>query len=144
MKSGKKLWLLLLILLTAVTCSGCMTPSDIYEASRKYEATDEQLKALAEGKLTIRYDKENFDSYIDYLKYCAASYVVSGTQSLKTYAIPLGALSIAIGLVLMGLGKRSMRIRKFALFVFIIGIPVFIVCLIYASAFFADAISKGR
>lgn len=141
MKIKKIVWLMLLLILFSLISSGCMTPEDIYEKSRKYEATDEQLKALAEGKLTVRYDKDEFDSYFDYLKYWAASQVVSGTQSLKIYAIPLCAVSIAIGLILMGLGKRSMRIRKFALFVFIIGIPAFIVCLIYAAAFFADAIS---
>jgi len=141
LKIKKAVLLMLLLLLATVMCSGCMTPAEIYEKSKKYEATDEQLKALAEGKLTVSYDKESFDSYIDYLKYLAASYITSGSQSIKQYAVPLGSTSIAIGLVLMGLGKRSMRIRKFALFVFVIGIPAFIICLIYAAAFLADAAS---
>ena len=139
----KKKWIILLLVLIVVTCAGCMTPADIYEASRKYEATDEELKALAEGKLTMSYDKESFDSYIEYLKYWAASLVVSWSDYIKAYAIPLMAVSGGIGLILMGLGKRfrAMSLRRVGVFVFLIGIPAFIICLIYASAFFADAIS---
>jgi len=137
----KRLRLVLALIFTSIFLTSCMTPDEIYEESRKYEATDEELKALSEGKLRLTYDETQYDSYLDYLKYLAANVVSKGYESIASYTVPLMVASFALGLLLRGLAKRSMRIRKFATFVFMIGIPIFLFCLKYLAAFLADAVS---
>mgnify|MGYP003291821492 CR=1 FL=1 len=137
----KKIKMIFILICTSIFLTACMTPEEIYEASRKYEATDEELKALSEGKLRLTYDETQYDSYLDYLKYLAAGMVSRGYESIAVYTVPLMVASFAGGLLLRGLAKRSMRLRRFATFVFMIGIPLFLFCLRYLAAFLADAVS---
>ena len=128
----------ILIFFSCFLCSGCAAAENVYESFSAFEATDEELKLLSEGKLTLKYERGQFDSALEYYKYLLHEYAVAGSTLTKTWGVILIPASIVIGIILILLARKSIQIRRIALFVFIVGIPVIIFLLIYGSAVLAD------
>lgn len=117
----------------------CCAPAEkVYEEFSRFEATDEELKLLSEGKLKIKYDRSQFDNSLEYYKYLLSEYLTAGSNLAKSWGTVLIPISWAIAFILFALAKKSINIRKIALFVFGIGIPAILALLIYGSAILAD------
>lgn len=126
------------IILTLMMLSGCAPAEKVYDTFSALEMTDEELELLSEGKLSFKYEKEDFPSITEYIKYQAYLYIKQGNRFLKNNAVVYMIGSIVIGMVIMMLARKAIKVRRMALFVFILGIPVIIFALIYGTAIIAD------
>lgn len=139
MKKISRFLLLFLVSCIMVFFSGCTSGETVYDHLMSYEATDEELELVSEGKLSMEYDRGDFDSDIDYYKYLANFYLSQGTGYLKQYAVLIIIISEILGITLLLLFRKSIEIRRFAVLVFIVGIPVLIILAIYGTAILADS-----
>lgn len=120
----KKLRILTILVITFLSLhlSACST-HDVYEYAKSYEATDEELKLMSEGRLDFKFSRGDFDSNLDYYKYLASEYLSGGMRLVDTYALPVCIISWAIGALIFFLARKSIGMRRMAVFTFIIGIP---------------------
>lgn len=132
--------ILLLTLTFALCLYGCASGKSVYDTFKEIELTDEELELLSEGKLTYEgeYGKADFGSTKEYLEYKAYQFITGGHGFLKEKAPLYIVISWVIGLVMFSLARKSITVRKLALFVFGIGIPGLLFLLVYGSAFLAD------
>lgn len=134
-----RLMCLLMVMMFSFTLTGCADGETVYDKLLSYELTDEELHYLSEGKLTYEFDKSDFDSSLDYYKYLAATWLSRGSSLLRQYAVYVIIVCECIGILLFLSAKKSIQIRKFALMVFIIGIPLVCFLAVYGTAILADS-----
>ncbi len=66
--------------------------------------------------------------------------LISGICSwTKHYGLIVAGVSAFVGIVIMRLARKSINIRRKALFILVIGIPLLMIVLLYGSAFLADS-----
>lgn len=144
--------LLTIMILTSLLLCGCESVDSIYTMfSDSYELSDDELTALSEGKLALNLEdnsSSDFDTTpgtmnIDNIGSKTKSFVYSLVSGLctwtKKYGIYVAVISAFVGIVIMRLARKSINIRRKALFILVIGIPILIFVLMYGSAFLADA-----
>ena len=142
-KQIKRMFFILIVCMGLCLLSACADAESVYDHFSKYEATDSELKLLSEGKLTMdfyipTYERGDFESYFDYMKYVVHAYISSGATVLKEYAVYICVISIFVGVGMFLLARKSIEIRRVAVMVFIIGIPVLAILAVYGTAIFAD------
>lgn len=130
------------LLLGFLFITGCATPKNVYDTFMDMELTDEELSLLSEGKLTYEveegYGYSDFDSLKGFLRYKAYQYVSMGNQLMKTKAYTYMVISVCVGAVLFFLARKAIKVRRAALLIFILGIPLFIFVAKYGVAFLTD------
>lgn len=134
---------------------GCAQADSIYKTfSDSYELSDDELKALTEGQLSLNledtsslngeFDSPNISSKLGNLGVKAKTGVYNLISRMctwfKTYGIYVAAISAFVGIVIMRLARKSINIRRKALFILVLGIPIFTVVMMYGSAFLCDAL----
>ena len=138
----KKLCTLSLLVIALLFLQGCATPKNVYDAFMDMELSDEELSLLSEGKLTYDveegYSYSDFDSMKGFLRYKAYQYISRGNQILKTRAYTYMVLSVCVGTVIFFLARKAIKVRRMALLIFILGIPLFIFIAKYGVAFLTD------
>ena len=132
----------LLVMLLAVFIglfSGCASSDEVYDGFSFFERpTRREMEAIGQGKMVLAYDKENFDNYFEYLKYCIGYWLDQISDVIKEYAVPVMVASFSLGALILCIARKSIQIRKFAFFVFILGIPTIVFVLVYGTAIIAD------
>ena len=124
----------------AIFMCGCASGKSVYEMFKEIELTDEELELLSEGKLTydVEYGRSDFGSLKEYLQYRAYQFVTASKGFIHEKALLYIVVSIAIGLIMYLLAPKSIKIRRVAIVVFLLGIPIILLLLFYGSAILAD------
>ena len=127
----------LFLFFVACMIPGCSDPDKVYDFASQFEATDEQLEILSEGKVQLVYDKGEFESAYDYMRYVAATYVSAGSMKIKEHAIGIIIFCIAFGVLLYYFSGNSTTLKLWA---WIIGLggPVLVFVSVWGSALLAD------
>lgn len=139
MKIRKRMMALsiILVFLFSLFLTACADAGEVYDVVSKYEATDEELKILSEGKARLVYDKGEFESTFDYMKYVAAVYVSHGSQKVKENAIGIIIFCIVLGCGLYYFSGNSTTLKRWA---WIIGLggTILVFVAVWGSALMAD------
>lgn len=126
--------------------AGCEQTDAIYESVKSFEATDAELQMLIDGNLGVEVDGISVDevsiedgvgSYFKELGYNFFKFLSIGTKQYCVYVI---GISWLIGFIIIRLSPNAIKVRRIGWFVFIFGIPVLTLVLLFGSAFAADAL----
>lgn len=122
-----------------VSCflSGCADPNKVYDFASRFEVTDEQLEVLSEGKAKLVYDKGEFESTYDYMRYVAATYVSAGSMKIKEHAVGIIIFCIVFGLILHYFSGISATLKVWS-WVIGLGGSVLVFVSVWGSALLAD------
>lgn len=134
---------LLVILLITLLLTGCASTNDYYDYAQSYMLSEDEVRLLTERRLGVEIDgmnldKSSFDNVSDYYRYVASNYASYISDYAKYYGVWIIIFSEALGIILLLLAKRSIQVRKTAVFVFILAIPILTLVLMYGTAFLAD------
>lgn len=136
----------LVIYLTVILflLSGCASAEAVYDSVKSFEATDEELQLLVDGDLGFEMDGFSAESgeggIKGYLKSLGYSICKTLSVSTKQYALWIIGISFLIGFIIIRFSPNAIGVRKVGWFVFIFGIPILTVILLFASAYGADAL----
>ena len=152
----------MLLMVVMMTLCGCEQADSIYnKLSDSFEMTDDELVALSERRLRLNAEGDssfsglsdiegpNVDGVTDGIASLgnqakSASYkaLSSACSWLKNYGFIICGASIFLGIVIMRLARKSINIRRKALFYLVIGIPVVTLVAMYGTAFLADSMLR--
>lgn len=119
--------------------SGCASSEEVYDEFTFFESpTRIEWEAIGQGNMALSYDEGDFDNYFDYIRYRIGNTLDVVSSMTKNYAGLIIACSISLGVLMLCIARKSIQIRKFAFFVFILGIPLMVMFLVYGTAIIAD------
>lgn len=141
-----KKFVVICLTLTFLLLSGCASADSIYDSVKSFEATDEELQMLVDGDLGFELGGistegvEGEGGIKGYFK--SLGYTICKTLSVSTkqYAFWIIGISWLIGFIIIRFSPKAIGVRKVGWFVFIFGIPIVTVVLLFASAYGADAL----
>lgn len=125
---------------------GCAPAEAVYESAKSFEATDEELQLLVDGDLGFEIGGisaegvEGEGGLSGYFKRLGYSICKTLSVSTKQYALWIIGISWLIGFIIIRFSPKAIRVRRIGWFVFIFGIPILTVILLFASAYGADAL----
>ena len=154
---GLKKWkAVVLVSLVAILLCGCEASEGVYKTlSDSFEVNDDELQALTEGKLDFNDADENgsdldinvepgdIGGSISNIGNSAKSGLYKAVSGIctwsKSYGYIIAVASAFIGIIIMRLARKSINIRRKALLIFVLGIPIIVIVLMYGTAFLADS-----
>lgn len=156
MSGGRRyrIWCLIACLsLFLMGCSSADADSVYRYASEAFgEASEEELNLLSEGKLGVDVGNQGLGSGLGsgYASGDIAGNVRGGLYGMLTAVCSTAKMygpfiiigSILIGIVMLRLAPKAIKVRRTAWTVFIIGIPVVMLLLIFGTAILADAFAS--
>ena len=113
----KWLFCLLLLIMAATMVAGC---------------SDDSVYSSVNSEIEIQNIADSQSGVSDYL---TSERYLNWCQKMKWYAIPVIVVSILIGIFLVTVFKNEKNIRKTGIFVFIIGVPVTTLVIVYAACY---------
>lgn len=137
--------LCVLLLVILLIFSGCAASDAVYESVKSYEATDEELQLLIDGDLGMDISGVSAEGLEEgglkgYLRSVGYSICKTLSVSAKEYALWIIGISFLIGFIIIRFSPKAIRVRRVGWFVFIFGIPILTVILLFASSYGADAL----
>ena len=149
----KRLLGLLIAFFTSCLIVGCSSADadNVYDYASEAlgEATDEELELLAGGRLGVNFDGSGIGSGLNGdgsfgggIKGGLYGMLTALCNSAKQYGPFVIVGSVLFGIILLRLAPKAIKVRRTAWVVFIIGIPVVVLFLIFGTAILADAFAS--